>query len=99
MPLKPICVPCERFYRPKKNGFSFLEGMPNQITARSTIKAGKNSPGWVPYKLWQGDIWECPDCGAQIVVGTGLLPIAEHYQQEFEDQVKLYAAKLLVKDC
>ena len=26
--MKPICVPCQRFYRPKKNGFMFIEAMP-----------------------------------------------------------------------
>jgi hypothetical protein len=26
--LKPICVKCQRFYRPSRNGVWFLEGMP-----------------------------------------------------------------------
>jgi hypothetical protein len=26
--MKPICVRCERFMRPERNGYCFLEGMP-----------------------------------------------------------------------
>jgi hypothetical protein len=26
--MRPICVPCQRFFRPIKNGFHFIEGMP-----------------------------------------------------------------------
>lgn len=26
--MKPICVPCRRFFRPKRNGFAFEEGFP-----------------------------------------------------------------------
>jgi hypothetical protein len=26
--MKPICVPCQRFYSPLKNGFEFIESRP-----------------------------------------------------------------------
>lgn len=95
--MKPVCVPCQRFYRPKRNGFYFLEGMPIVNGA----KPGKAEPGlWTPYKLWVADLWHCPDCGAEIVVGAAPFPIAEHYQPDFLDKVEWFgAAGLLVKDC
>lgn len=95
--MKPICVPCERFYRPKKNGFSFIEGMPESV---SEAKPGKAEPEkWAPYKLWMGDLWACPDCGSEIVVGCGRAPLGEHYQPDFADRVQSYAPALKVNDC
>ena len=47
--MKPICVNCQRFYRPKKNGVFFIESMPTV----SGAPAGKTAPeSWKPYKLW-----------------------------------------------
>lgn len=94
--LKPICVPCRRFYRPKKNGFCFIEGMPEGNAAPGNAEPDK----WNPYKLWTGDLWECLGCGATIVVGTGHQPIAEHYQPDFEQKVEQHRARQLqVNDC
>lgn len=94
--MKPICIRCERFYRPKRNGFKFIEGMPN----RQHACAGTGDPAaWSPYKLWTGDLWECPDCGAQIIVGVGIAPISEHYMDDFDHKVQAHGAELLVKDC
>jgi len=93
--MKPICVPCQRFYRPKKNGFSFVEGMPI-----NNAKPGKaNADKWRPYKLWSGDLWECPDCGHQIISGTGHTPIAIQHEQGFDELVKGYNATFQVNDC
>jgi hypothetical protein len=39
--------------------------------------------GQLPYKLWEADLWDCPGCGAEIVVGFGSKPLAEHYQMAF----------------
>lgn len=95
--MKPICVPCQRFFKPKKNGFYFLEGMPTEASGDAR---GKDAPGWLPYKLWVGDLWECEGCGAQIVYGVGRDRIAEHYQPEFNQMVdSLNARQLQVNDC
>jgi hypothetical protein len=94
--MKPICVPCQRFYRCVKVGYKFLEGMP---------KEGNPEPGtmepdqWAPYKLWTGDKWRCEDCGTEIVVGFGREPIAEHYQEGFKDAVARHGADFQVNDC
>jgi hypothetical protein len=96
--MKPICVPCERFMRPKRNGYHFLEGMPDGTNEKQAI--GKGADGWSPYKLWVGDLWECPTCKHQLVSGVSFQPIAEHYQDGFAEKVEAYGAgRLLVKDC
>ena len=75
--MKPICVKCRRFYRPKKNGTAFIEGMP---IYGASVPAGLAAPElWQPYKLWMGDLWACPDCGSEIIVGTGVKPISERH--------------------
>jgi hypothetical protein len=98
--MKPICVHCERFMRPKRNGIYFLEGKPWGGDVEWNQKHGKDATGWTPYKLWAGDLWMCPTCGTQIIVGVPATPIAEHYQPEFAAAVaRTGADRLLVKDC
>jgi hypothetical protein len=68
--MKPICIPCQRFFRPHKTGFFFTEGMP--VGSESAVPSGTSRPDlWKPYKIWSGDIWKCEGCGAEIVVGFG----------------------------
>lgn len=96
--MKPICKPCQRFFRPKKNGLFFIEGMPKGISPR--VQPGNQSPDlWKPYKLWMGDLWECLGCGNEIIVGCGREPIGEHYQPDFEEKVKVLGALYQVNDC
>ncbi len=95
--MKPICVPCQRFFRPKTNGYHFLEGMP---TDNYALPGRQEMRKWKPYKLWVGDLWECRGCKAQIVVGVPSLEIAEHYQDKFADEVhRRNATQLQVNDC
>lgn len=95
--MKPVCVPCQRFMRPDRNGVAFIEGMPRGGTRP---KPGLAEPGaWKPYKLWYGDRWKCPDCGATIIVGVPTSPVAEHYQPEFAEAVKRHDATLQINDC
>lgn len=95
--MKPICVPCLRFYRPEKNGISFTEGMPITDDALPGIAEPDN---WRPYKLWQGDLWRCAGCGNQIIVGTGFDPIAEHYESGFSDiAARCGGDQLQINDC
>lgn len=94
--MKPVCVPCERFMRPKKNDYKFLEGMPTT----SRPQPGKGSNDWVPYKLWAGDLWECPDCGYQTIAGVAHQPLAEHFEPNFRSMIESYGGvKLMIKDC
>lgn len=94
--LKPVCVKCQRFYRMVKSGFYFIEGMPKETPAH----AGNVEPEkWKPYKLWVGDKWECLGCGGVLLSGFGSRPIAEHYQNNFDDLVKKFGATFQVNDC
>lgn len=95
--MKPICIPCQRFFRCVKNGFYFTEGMPNG----RDVEPGTAMPDrWQPYKLWSGDKWRCEGCGAEIVSGTGREAIAEHYQDGFGEQAeRLGANQFQVNDC
>ena len=93
--MKPICIQCRRFFRPKKNGFYFLEGRP----LVSDAKPG-NDAQWAPCKVWSGDLWRCPGCGAEILSGFGQEAIAEQYQSRFAQYVKeLGADQFQVNDC
>lgn len=94
--MKPVCVPCQRFFRIKKSGFYFIEGMPKE---RQALPGTAEPEKWQPYKLWSGDKWECEGCGATIVSGTGREPINEHYRPGFAEHVeKLGASQLQVND-
>jgi hypothetical protein len=94
--MKPICIPCQRFFRPKKNDYSFIEGMPIDNGA---LPGTQQPELWKPYKLWRGDKWECEGCGAAIVVGVAQLPVAEHYQPNFDKAVAMFRPELQVNDC
>ena len=75
------------------------EGMPEPGLCEHP-SPGKGSLGWKPYKVWAGDLWECPTCGHQLVNGVGYQPLAEHYQEEFgRTVVQTGAEQLIVKDC
>ena len=99
MSLKPICVPCHRFFRMKKAGVYFTEGMPMNGSSRvapGTSEADK----WKPYKVWSGDRWECEGCGATIISGTGLSPVAIQHEDKFEEtRCSLGADRFMVNDC
>ena len=95
--MKPVCVPCQRFFRVEKNGYYFIEGMPQTKHALPGIV---DATSWTPYKVWVGDRWRCEGCGASIVVGVGSQPLAEHYQPDFTTVVqRVQADQLQVNDC
>lgn len=97
--MKPVCVPCQRFFRMKKSGFYFIEGMPADGARRPA--AGTAEPeNWKPYKVWVADKWQCEGCGAEILSGFGNGPLAEHYQPEFKAMIeRTHADQLQVNDC
>lgn len=92
--MKPICVSCQRFYRIVKTGVYFVESMPKS----DRVLPGTREPHrWKPYKLWSGDKWACPDCGAETIVGVGAAPVSEHYKPDFERLSE--KSELTVNDC
>lgn len=77
---KMICVKCQTFYHVKKNGVVALEQMPVETAA----EPGTIDPtAWKPYKIWHADLWECRECGHEVISGFGANPVAEHYQENF----------------
>ena len=58
---------CGRFMRVKQNA----------VTVEEQLEDGS------PYKLWTADLWECVECGVEVVTGFGQAPIAEHYQPTY----------------
>ena len=95
--MKPICVPCRPFFRPKKNDYFFIEGMPLVENALPGVEAPAQ---WTPDKVWAADLGDCEGGGATILSGFGLEPICEHYQQRFAETIKqLGADQFQVNDC
>lgn len=95
---KPICVKCQRFYKPKRTGTYFTEQMPR---GPERAPPGTAAPGkWTPYKVWCGDLWECQGCGNLLIVGTGSKPVRERHDPDFEmERHRLRATGILVNDC
>ena len=46
-----------------------------------------------PYKIREADLWKCPSCDYEIVIGFGQEAIAEHYQEEFQTHMDWYQDK------
>lgn len=67
---KLVCVPCQRQYRVVKSG--------NYV-----VDMFQHPPE--PYKILNGDRWECPGCGHQIIAGFAQQPLAEHFEDRFQD--------------
>jgi hypothetical protein len=99
--MRPICVPCKRFFRIKKSGFAFTEGMPmsdqsGRVARPGTLEADR----WRPYKVWMADLCECPGCGARILSGFGMEPVSEKHHDGFDVmRAKLGADQFQVNDC
>jgi hypothetical protein len=49
----------------------------NNVTVEELDETG------AAYKLWSADLWECVECGVEIVTGFGQSPIAEHWQPTY----------------
>jgi len=97
--LKPICVPCQRFFRCVKSGCYFTEGMP--VPGVRHARPGTEKPEeWEPYKVWSGDRWRCEGCGAEIISGTGREPIRVQHEPDFsETAARIGADQFQVNDC
>lgn len=92
---KPACIPCQRFFRPKKNGYMLLEQKPSG-GVRSL--PGTQAPDtWEPYKVWACDMWECEGCGAQIASGYSSQPLSQDYLPDFQEWVNTCAS--VINDC
>lgn len=96
--MKPICVPCQRFFRCIKTGFRFTEGMPNGKSS-PTPPGKEHGDCWQPYKLWMGDKFQCEGCGAVIVSGFGASPVRVQHEPDFAEFHKTGFDQFQVNDC
>ena len=87
----PVCVACGLFFKPKKNGFAWVEGMPTVLV--------NGDEEWKPYKLWLGDLLACAGCGTEIIAGHGREPISIHHEPNFEPRLKAFNPSVIVNDC
>lgn len=94
--MKPVCVRCHRFFKMVKSGFYLIEGKPTELPAEPGVVAPDK---WEPYKLWAGDLWRCPGCGAEILSGFGFHSVAEHFEPDFKEQLEKFGATFQVNDC
>jgi hypothetical protein len=92
---KAVCPTCNLFFRPKRIGTWIEEGKPH---GEPVIE-----DGWSSYKLWPGDLYECPGCGVQIIIGFQAQPAREHYMIDYQAlrQQLIDGGKLehFIKDC
>lgn len=79
---KPVCVACQRFYRPHRNSVRVNEKMPIQTDERDAPRGTEAPHLWRDYKLWMADLWKCEGCGHEMVTGFGMQPVAEHYERD-----------------
>jgi hypothetical protein len=70
-----ILCGCGRFMRVKQNS----------VTVEELTEVG------TPYKLWDADLFECVECGVEVISGFGREPFAEHYQPTYAAQRELLA--------
>ena len=49
-----------------------------------------------PVNLWEADLWECPKCHIQIVVGFGDYPISSHIEDDFDKIMELYGRESII---
>jgi hypothetical protein len=66
---------CGRFMRVKQNS----------VTVEELLEDGS------PYKLWDADLWECVECGVEVITGFGRAPLAEHWQETYPAQRERFA--------
>ena len=85
--------------RMKKAGFAFIEGAPKPGLDRLAERGKRHDDEWEPYKLWVGDLWECPGCDARILSGFANQPVAERHHSYMAEWTEKLHAELLVKDC
>jgi hypothetical protein len=57
----------------------FLRVKQNSVTVEELLEDGS------PYKLWDADLFECVECGVELIAGFGRLPIAEAWHPDYAE--------------
>lgn len=51
-----------------------------------------------PYKIWAADRYQCPECPAVVLIRSdGQLPMAEHYQENYDEKRMRLAPTIQVR--
>lgn len=69
---KRVCATCEIELKPELTGVIVAE-MFKQDTEI--------------YKLWMADLYKCPNCGSEIVLGFGAKPLMEHFEGDIDTKL------------
>jgi len=80
---KPVCVKCEVELRPEKNGVKLVDLFQHNTQ---------------PYQVWDADLWKCPICGVEIIVGFGMQPLRGHWHDDFSEILEVLKNKYLCKE-
>ena len=75
---KLVCTNCSNQFWVEKMGVYVLEMF-------------LNPP--VPYKIWMADELKCPSCEKIIIAGFGNAPIANHYEDGFDELLETIKEK------
>ena len=70
---KSVCVNCKVELKPEENGVIVAEMMRENTAI---------------YKLWEADLWKCPECGIEVVLGFGSMPFMEHYEGDINAKLE-----------
>lgn len=74
MKYSQVCPECNRKMNVKRNGVVAIE------CYGETLKTA--------YKIWQADLFACPQCEHEVVAGFGFNPIAQNGSDNFDDVLK-----------
>jgi len=80
---KSVCAKCEVELKPEHNGVIVAEMMHNNTEI---------------YKLWFADLWKCPECGIEVVLGFGVQPYMEHFDGDLNaklEELKLSGRRII----
>jgi hypothetical protein len=59
----------------------------NSVTVEEQLEDGS------PYKLWDADLYECAECGVEVITGFGKSAFVEHWQRDYQVTRDRFAAR------
>lgn len=57
----------------------FMSVKKNDVTVEERLEDG------APYKLWSADLYECAECGVEVITDFAFHPLAEHFQPTYRE--------------
>lgn len=76
---KAVCAKCNVSLRPETNGVAVAEMFQDDREI---------------YKIWDCDLWKCPGCGVEIILGFADRPLTEHFSDNFDAALAYFREKL-----